>query len=171
MRNMISNNARTTGSELSAFRRNNEFNHLMNYFWNYFDPNVSSGEIAGLGDLEPHVQVLETKDMVKISAELPGIDEKDLDLSISAEGYLSICGEKKNSFEATEKDSYFSEISFGTFKRTIPLPWDLDYDKATACYENGVLTVSVPKTSGEKQKFRKLTINTNKSTPQEDEKN
>lgn len=171
MKNMISNHTRTSGSEMSPYRRSNEFNHLMNYFWNYFEPNFPAGEMANLNELEPHVQVLETKDMVKISAELPGIDEKNLDLQISAEGYLSICGEKKNTFEAAEKDAYFSEISFGTFKRTIPLPWDLDYDKANATYQNGVLTVSIPKTTGEKQKFRKLAINTEKNSSPSELKN
>ena len=89
---------------------------------------------------------------------MPGIQEKDLDVKVSSDGYLSICGEKKNSHEETEKNAYFSEISYGTFKRTIPLPWDLDYDKVTASFKNGILTVAIPKSQVEKQKFKKIEI-------------
>jgi HSP20 family molecular chaperone IbpA len=49
------------------------------------------------------------------------------------------------------------------FKRTIPLPWDLDYESAAATYNNGVLNVSIPKTQVEKQKFKKISVNTDKN--------
>lgn len=111
-------------------------------------------------DMEPHIQITENKDSISVMAELPGIDEKDLDLQISADGYLAISGEKKNTSSSSEKDSYFSEISYGMFKRTIPLPWDLAYNDAAATYKNGVLSVLIPKTQVEKQKFKKIAINT-----------
>ena len=71
---------------------------------------------------------------------------------------LSIGGEKKNKSEESTKDNCFSEISYGTFKRNIQLPWDLDYEATTAKYNNGVLTVSIPKSQNEKQKFKKISI-------------
>ena len=108
-------------------------------------------------------QETETKEAVNVTAELPGIDEKNLDLQISSDGYLSLCGEKKNTFEKTDKDAYFSEISYGIFKRTVPLPWDLDYDKVAATYNNGVLNVSIPKSSEEKQKFKKIELSSSKN--------
>ena len=67
---------------------------------------------------------------------------------------------KKLTSSSSEKDSYFSEISYGMFKRTIPLPWDLAYNDAAATYKNGVLSVLIPKTQVEKQKFKKIAINT-----------
>ena len=127
-----------------------DFRNLMNYFWNFVDN--SNSEFA---DLAPKIQVTENKEVVKIMAEIPGIKEKDLDLRISDDGYLSICGEKN---EENDKDNYFSEISYGHFRRTIQLPWDLDYDAATAHYGNGVLVVSIPKSQTEKQKFKKINV-------------
>ena len=85
-------------------------------------------------------------------------DEKDIDLKVSSDGYLCISGEKKNEIQANAKDNYFSEISYGMFKRTIQLPWDLDYDATTAKYTNGVLNVSIPKSQTEKQKFKKIDV-------------
>jgi len=146
--------------ETSSLARGSEFSNLMNYFWNYMDPsNTYSDTTAANFELEPRMQVVETKDAVQITAELPGIKEDDLDLKISSDGYLSLCGEKKNVNETTEKNAYFSEITYGTFKRTIPLPWDLDYDKVTASFKHGVLSVFIPKSQDEKQKFKKITIN------------
>ncbi len=157
MKNMTAGGAtnRNRHSEVAASNRtNSDFNNLMNYFWNYTDMPESFSE-----NLEPHIQVAENDDSVSVAAELPGIDEQDLDLQISADGYLSISGEKKNSNSSSSKDAYFSEISYGMFKRTIPLPWDLAYDKAAATYKNGVLNVLIPKTPVEKQKFKKIAIN------------
>jgi len=158
MKNLASCGTRNHNTEMTPLSRSNEFNRLMNYFWNYFDtPNTTAENI---GELEPHLQIAETKDAVTVTAELPGVDEKDLDLQISADGYLSISGEKKNISENSDKDAYFSEISYGMFRRTMPLPWDLDYENAAAHYNNGVLTVLIPKSPDEKQKFKKINIQT-----------
>lgn len=140
--------------ELTPFSRAGDFNRLMNYFWNYPD---ATAETA-VGEWEPHLQIAETKDAVTVTAELPGINENDVDLRISSDGYLTICGEKKNVTESSDKDAFFSEITYGAFKRTVPLPWDLDYENAAARCSNGVLTVTVPKSQDEKQKFKKIPI-------------
>lgn len=122
---------------------------------------TNATENVALAEWEPRLQIVETKEAVMVTAELPGIAEEDLDLQVSSDGYLSISGEKKNASEKTEKDTYFSEISYGSFKRTIPLPWDLDYDKVSARFKNGVLSVYIPKSQDEKQKFKKISINQN----------
>ena len=158
MKNLASCGTRVHNSEMTPLSRTNDLNRLMNYFWNYIDTPNTTNEVAG--EWEPHFQIAETRDAVTVTAELPGVDEKDLDLQISADGYLSVAGEKKNMSEVSEKDAYFSEITYGAFKRTIPLPWDLDYENAAAHYNNGVLTVSIPKSPDEKQKFKKITIQT-----------
>ena len=147
---------RNQNSETGLTNRNSEFNNLMTYFWNHLDMPSSLAEAV---EIEPRLQIAETKDAVNIVAELPGIDEKDLDLQISSDGYLSISGEKKNFHQSEEKSSYFSEISYGSFKRMIPLPWDLDYEKVTADYKNGILHISIPKSQVEQQKFKKININ------------
>lgn len=158
MKNLASCGTRVHNSEMTPLSRTNDLNRLMNYFWNYLDTPNTTNEVSG--EWEPHFQIAETKDAVTVTAELPGVDEKDLDLQISADGYLSVAGEKKNMSEVSEKDAYFSEITYGAFKRTIPLPWDLDYENAAAHYNNGILTVSIPKSPDEKQKFKKIAIQT-----------
>lgn len=160
MKNIHTHSGRTLSQETVNHNRSNDFGSLMNYFWNYMDTPSSNGENAAVSnEWEPRMQIVETKDAVNITAELPGIAEKDLDLQISSDGYLSLSGEKKNVSEFQEKDAYFSEISYGTFKRTIPLPWDLDYNKANAEFTDGALFISIPKTQVEKQKFKKISIN------------
>ncbi|MCM1322622.1 MAG: Hsp20/alpha crystallin family protein [Acetobacter sp.] len=152
MRNAVTN-TNSNKRDLSVSHNPTDFRSLMNYFWNFMDSSNSD-----LSELSPKIQVTEDKDAVKVTAEIPGINEKDIDLKVSSDGYLSISGEKKNETEENTKDNYFSEISYGMFKRTIQLPWDLDYDATTADYNNGVLTVNIPKSQTEKQKFKKISV-------------
>lgn len=152
MRNTVTN-SNPNNHDLSVSHNPTDFRSLMNYFWNFMDSSNSE-----YSDLSPKIQVTEDKDAVKVTAEIPGIDEKDIDLKVSADGYLSISGEKKNESEENTKDNYFSEISYGMFRRTIQLPWDLDYEATTARYNNGVLTVSIPKSQTVKQKFKKISV-------------
>ena len=152
MRNTVTN-SNPNNHDLSVSHNPTDFRSLMNYFWNFMDSSNSE-----YSDLSPKIQVTEDKDAVKVTAEIPGIDEKDIDLKVSADGYLSISGEKKNESEENAKDNYFSEISYGMFRRTIQLPWDLDYEATTARYNNGVLTVSIPTSQTEKQKFKKISV-------------
>lgn len=160
MKNTHSHGCRALSQDATGHARGQEFSSLMNYFWNYMDmPSASNETAATLTEWEPRMQIVETKDAVNVTAELPGVAAQNLDLQISSDGYLSLSGEKKNNCEYQEKDAYFSEISYGSFKRTIPLPWDLDYDKATAEFVDGALFISIPKTPVEKQKFKKININ------------
>ena len=110
MKNMTAGGAtnRNRHSEVAASNRtNSDFNNLMNYFWNYTDMPESFSE-----NLEPHIQVAENDDSVSVAAELPGIDEQDLDLQISADGYLSIRGEKKNSNSSSSYTLNSGELYF-----------------------------------------------------------
>ena len=152
MRNAVTN-VNQSNHDLSVSHNPTDFRSLMNYFWNFMDSSNSD-----FWEFEPKIQVTESKDAVNVIAEIPGIDEKDIDLKISADGMLSIGGEKKNKSEENSKDNCFSEISYGAFKRNIQLPWDLDYEATTAKYNNGVLTVSIPKSQNEKQKFKKISV-------------
>jgi HSP20 family protein len=104
----------------------------------------------------PQIDIDETDKEVRITAELPGLDEKDVSLEI-ANGVLSISGEKKT--ESEDKARRFSERYYGRFERRIPLQ-DIEEDKATAAFKNGVLTVTVPK-SAEAKNVRRIAINRN----------
>jgi len=128
--------------------------HDLRSLWNYFFD--FGGET--IDKLQPKIEVADEKDAVMVTAEVPGIKEENIDLKISDDGYLTISGEKEHNKESASKNSYFSEISYGMFKRTIPLPVDLDYNMAEASYENGVLTVRVPKSKEEKQKYKKINV-------------
>lgn len=149
MKNMVQTSDKKN-SDVSMGNHSHDLRSLWNYF---FDFNNND-----LGDMEPKIDVADNKDSVTVVAEMPGIKEDDIDLKISEEGYLTISGEKQHSSENSSKNSYFSEISYGMFKRTIPLPWDLDYNAADADYDNGVLTVNIPKSQNEKQKYKKINL-------------
>ena len=103
----------------------------------------------------PRIELDETDKAVTVSAELPGLSEKDVQVEI-ANGVLSIRGEKKS-----ERDGGgYSERYYGSFERRIPLD-GVQEDKAEANFRNGVLTVSLPKTEQASQNVKRITINTN----------
>src|SRR5581483_10306291 len=88
----------------------------------------------------PNIEVSETDKEVKVTAELPGLEEKDVDAEL-ANGVLSIRGEKKT--EREDEGRLFSERYYGRFERRIPIE-DVDEDKISATFKNGVLTVTLP---------------------------
>ena len=100
--------------------RNKDFNDMVNSFFNnWLD---FPYENTAMKAAEPKLEVSEDENEVKVAAELPGMSEKDVDLEISADGYLTISGEKKQERKEHGKGSYFSEFSYGSFKRTVALP-------------------------------------------------
>jgi HSP20 family protein len=101
----------------------------------------------------PRIDIDETDKEVRVTAELPGLDDKDVSLEI-ANGVLSISGEKK--LELEDKARRFSERYYGRFERRIPLE-HVDEDKASAAFKNGVLTITVPK-SAEANNVRRIAI-------------
>ncbi|MSP52507.1 MAG: Hsp20/alpha crystallin family protein [Alphaproteobacteria bacterium] len=94
----------------------------------------------------PTVEVSETDKQIEIMAEVPGVDEKDVDVSLS-EGALTIKGEKKSEKEEKdEKKNYYRlERRYGAFQRSFQMPGDIDDAKVEATFNNGVLKVVVPK--------------------------
>ncbi len=100
----------------------------------------------------PRVDVIETDKEVKVSAELPGLTEKDVEVSLSHD-VLTIKGEKKSEEEHKEHNTYRLERVYGSFQRNIPLPCEVDEEKVEAVFKNGVLTVTMPKVA--EAQFRK----------------
>ena len=94
------------------------------------------------GGLSPSVNVSETKKEIKVEAELPGVDEKDIDVSID-NGYLTLRGEKKH--ESRDEKAHRMECSYGFFERTLPLPEYAKAEEVKAKYKKGVLTIHIPK--------------------------
>ena len=131
-----------------------DFRNLITHFWNMID----FPQHHELSDMEPKIEVSENKNNVTVTAEMPGVAEEDIDVEISSDGYMTISGEKKHEYEENKKGSYFSEISYGVVKRTIPLPWDLEFSKADAEYDNGILKIAIPKSAVEQTKKKKISV-------------
>lgn len=101
----------------------------------------------------PRVDVTEDDQNVVICAELPGLEEKDVDVSLD-EDRLIIRGEKKDEYEDRDRDYYYRERNFGSFERVIPIPENVRSDACQASFRNGVLEVTLPKaekTSGRRR--------------------
>jgi len=93
----------------------------------------------------------ETKDTLTIKAEIPGLEAKHLDVSVSGDA-LTIKGEKKGEQEEKNEQRHVVERTYGTFVRMVRLPAPVAQDKIKASGKNGVLTISLPKTAEAKQK-------------------
>jgi len=105
----------------------------------------------------PAMDVTEDAEAYKVTAELPGMDEKEIEVALT-DGTLTIKGEKKLEKEEKDKDYYLSERSYGSFRRSFALPEDIDPDKVAATFAKGVLTVSLPKTAVTKAEPKKVEV-------------
>lgn len=107
----------------------------------------------------PSVDLVDEGSHLKVTAELPGLDKDDIELSVR-ENMLSLRGHKKHEEHKDEDGCYRTERYFGSFERAIPLPADVDFDKAEAKFEKGVLTVRFPKTqpTPEPEQSRKIPV-------------
>jgi HSP20 family protein len=110
--------------------------------------------VTGFANLA--VDVSETDKTYNISAEMPGVKDSDVEISVSGDTLL-IKGKKEQSREEKDKSHYLSERSYGSFQRMFSLPRDTDSSKIEARFQNAVLTVSVPKTAS-KQETRKVEV-------------
>ena len=105
----------------------------------------------------PAVDIAETDKSYEITAELPGMDEKDIEVKLS-NGTLTIKGEKHEEKEEKKKDYYLSERRYGSFQRSFTVPDGVDEDKIEAAFKSGVLTVSLPKTPEAQKKEKQIAI-------------
>ena len=105
----------------------------------------------GVGAWSPAVDIAEDDKELTVRAELPGIDPKELDVTVVG-SQLTLSGEKKESTEHDGKDFYHSETRYGSFRRSVPLPEGIDTEHVEAQYANGVLTLRLPKTAPAAQK-------------------
>ena len=108
----------------------------------FSDQREGSDQLPDTGWM-PAVEVFEREGQYVIRADVPGIDPKEVEVSILNDA-LTIKGERKKSHEVKEKESYYSEAAYGTFERRLALPKGIDPEKINARFENGVLEVSVP---------------------------
>lgn len=108
-------------------------------------------------EIMPAVDMSEKPNAYEIAAELPGLEEKDVEVKL-ANGVLTIKGEKREEKEEKEKDYYLSERRYGSFVRSFRLPEGIDESKIEATFAKGVLTVTLPKTAEAKSEEKKISI-------------
>ena len=135
-----------------------EMDRLFDDFFRGIAPWRTGNLESPLSSFVPDTDVRETDKEVRVSAELPGMDEKDIEVELT-DGGLTIRGEKKDEREGKENGYHALERSYGSFCRTVSLPADVEADKATAEFKKGVLTVIVPKTPQAESRRKKVQIN------------
>lgn len=123
----------------------NEVNRLFEDFWH--GSGFGLPFLAEPSRFHPSIDVAETESEVRVTAELPGLEEKDFELHLAGD-QLMIRGEKRTEHEESGRGWHSAERAFGSFQRAIQLPCEVDADKASAEYKNGVLTVRLPKQPG-----------------------
>ncbi len=105
----------------------------------------------------PNLELGETDKEVRITAELPGLDENNVEITLE-EGVLTLRGEKKS--ETDDRDRGYTERSYGRFERRISLPRGIERDKASATFRNGVLAITLPKSAVANENVRRIPVNT-----------
>ena len=123
----------------------------------------SSFDMAPFGRGEPSwtttpaVDVTETDKAYEVTAELPGMEEKNIEVNV-ANGVLTIKGEKQEEKEEKKKDYYLRERSFGSFQRAFQVPEGVDTDKIAASFKKGLLTVTLPKSAEAQKAAKKIEV-------------
>jgi HSP20 family protein len=141
-----------------VFSLQRDVNRIFEDFWRRFDqPFAALGRRDAGG---PRADITETDNALEVSVELPGIDHKDVDVSLT-DTALIIKGEKKSERDENSKGYHLSERSYGSFYRTIPLPSGVDTDKVNAEFKNGVLTVRLSKTQEALSQVKKIEVKAN----------
>ena len=143
--------AEREGEPFSYLRQ--QINRVFDDFWG--EPWLVRGETWS--GFAPQVDVTETEKDMKVCAEIPGVEAKDIDVSVEG-GMLRIRSEKKYEREENEKGQYRMERSYGSFERAIPLPVEVDEAKAKAEFKNGVLRLTLPKRPGAQSRRKKIPV-------------
>ena len=162
MRNLV---PRGRGSDVTPGRHG--WDHPMTMFqkemermfedvWRGFDV-PAFGRLERGGLVSPRVDVTEADDKILVTAELRGMEEKDVEL-LWTENVLTIKGEKKAEREEKEEGYSYTERSYGAFERRIPIDTEIASDKLDATFKNGVLTVTLPKDPAARKHFKRIPI-------------
>ncbi|KGE01584.1 Hsp20/alpha crystallin family protein [Rhizobium sp. YS-1r] len=111
----------------------------------------------GWAVVAPAVDVVEKDDAFEVSAEIPGIDQKDIKVTLS-NGFLTIRGEKQEEKEDKQKEYHVSERRYGSFQRSFQIPDGVDADKVEASFKKGILNIKLPKSAEAKKNERQIEI-------------
>src|SRR5262249_6102020 len=134
-----------------AFQR--EMNHLLEDFWS--GSIGESTQVSEWSAFSPRIDVEDTEAEVRVTAELPGLEEKDFQVEVH-DDVLTLRGEKHE--EREDKAKGWRERSYGTFQRAVALPAEVESDRATAEFKKGVLTVHLPKSAKAQERSRRVPV-------------
>jgi len=143
---------------LASFQK--QMNSLFDDFFKGFGewPLAPFRGVGGKGEFMPRVDVAETDKDIKVTAELPGMTEKDVEVSLDPNNILTLKGEKHEEHEEKEEERHYVERRYGSFYRSIPLSTDVDETKIEASFKHGVLHISLPKKEVKTSQAKKIEI-------------
>jgi len=133
-----------------------EMNRFMDAVLHSFSSPSLARRMDYLSTTWPKIEVSESDKQITVTAEMPGMEEKDVEL-LMKDGTMIVRGEMKH--ETEEKERQWSERFYGRFERHIPVGSDIDEDKVDATFKNGVLRVSCPKSEKAQEKAKRVAIN------------
>ncbi len=155
-KNLAPTPARSSRDPLSEMRS------LMSRFFEDLSlPRASWDDWTADGRFQPKVELHESPESIDVIVELAGIEEKDIDLEVTRDA-LSIRGEKHYETDKKEKNCHYSERAYGSFYRSIPLPAEVDREKAEAHFKQGLLKIKLPKSPAAKTDVRKIAVKVEK---------
>jgi HSP20 family protein len=136
-----------------------DFDRLFDEFWG--SPGSAVSRAVTPAALAPRMDYSETDDAIRLRAEMPGLDEKDIDVSLE-EGVLTIKGEHAEERDEKDEEKGFQHVETyrGSFHRALRLPVEVDEDAVEAAYKNGILTVTLPKRPEAKPEVRSIPVST-----------
>lgn len=135
-----------------------EVDQLFNEFKKGFNlPTIESASGNPAGLLSPKIDVSETEKSLDVAVELPGVEEDDIEVTLT-DNILTIKGEKKSEVEDEGKDFHVVERSYGSFQRSLKLPFEASADSVEASFQNGVLKVHLAKPEELEKKVQKISI-------------
>lgn len=164
MKNSLLTKEETKKDELAQPRRESPFFMLQKEMNRLFDDFGHGRSLLPMlwhepfGEFHAKIDVKDTEKEVVITCELPGIDPKDVEVTLRQDS-ITIKGEKKEEKEEKENGYYRMERSYGSFHRTLPLPFGIDRDKATANTKDGVMKITLPKTGESLKAEKKIDVN------------
>ena len=129
----------------------------MNRLWRHWPRQFYARPVSWREDGHLAVDVYQDKDNLVVRAAVPGVKPEDMDITL-ADGTLTISGERKSEGEVKDEDYIRPEYRTGSFTRSLALPRGLDTGKAEASYDNGILTVTIPKSEESKHKSLKINV-------------
>lgn len=138
---------------MMTFQR--EVDRLFDDFWRGFGVSAERGTMGG--PFAPRIDLSEDDEAIVVTAELPGLEDKDVEVLLS-DNVLTIKGEKKSEREEGDRGYSYKERSYGAFRRSLPFAGEVLEDKIEAAFKNGVLTVTLPKSPAAQQNVKKIEI-------------